>query len=216
MTTLTQLTKDLGIGKGTLYKTLSDLGITPHQQGRKRVLDDDQVQRIQSAIVSGSGPRPSETVNRQTRDAKTDDGNIVNVLQGQIEHLKKLLDSEKEEKSQLLGRLGQEQESSERIQQLLSVTMAETSRLRSENQQLRLEFQSPAHNTAGAEKRFEDAEARVTTEGSKTIEPLVARSSQANRWGWSALAVAVIGIVGWVITRQDPDIQIRVAEFMRW
>ena len=98
MTTLTQLTKDLGIGKGTLYKTLSDLGITPHQQGRKRVLDDDQVQRIQSAIVSASDSRPSETVNRQTRDARTDDSNVLNVLQKQIEHLKILLDSEKSEK----------------------------------------------------------------------------------------------------------------------
>ena len=26
----------------TLYKTLSDLGITPHKQGRSRVLDDEQ------------------------------------------------------------------------------------------------------------------------------------------------------------------------------
>ena len=122
MTTLTQLTKDLGIGKGTLYKTLSDLGITPHQQGRKRVLDDDQVQRIQSAIVSASDSRPSETVNRQSRDARTDDSNVINVLQEQIKHLKILLDSEKSEKSQLLERLEQEQGSSEKIQQLQKTT----------------------------------------------------------------------------------------------
>ena len=147
MTTLTQLTKDLGIGKGTLYKTLSDLGITPHQQGRKRVLDDDQVQRIQSAIVSASDSRPSETVNRQTRDARTDDSNVINVLQEQIKHLKILLDS-KSEKSQLLERLEQEQGSSEKIQQLLSITMAETSKLRSENDRLRLLEHQPTVQAA--------------------------------------------------------------------
>ena len=148
MTTLTQLTKDLGIGKGTLYKILSDLGITPHQQGRKRELDDDQVQRIQSAIVSASDSRPSETVNRQSRAARTDDSNVINVLQEQIKHLKILLDSEKSEKSQLLERLEQEQGSSEKIQQLLSITMAETTKLRSENDRQRLLDHQPTIQTA--------------------------------------------------------------------
>ena len=88
MTTLTQLAKDLQIGKGTLYKTLSDLGITPHKQGRSRVLDDEQIQQIQKVIVSASDQRPSETVRRQTQDVQTDGSNVVEVLRAQIEHLK--------------------------------------------------------------------------------------------------------------------------------
>ena len=72
MTTLTQLAKDLQIGKGTLYKTLSDLGITPHKQGRSRVLDDEQIQQIQKVNVSASDLRPSETVRRQNEDVQTD------------------------------------------------------------------------------------------------------------------------------------------------
>ena len=58
MTTLTQLAKDLQIGKGTLYKVLSNLEITPHKQGRSRVLDDEQIKKIQKAIVSASDRRP--------------------------------------------------------------------------------------------------------------------------------------------------------------
>jgi len=212
MTTLTQLTKDLGIGKGTLYKTLSDLGITPHQQGRKRVLDDDQVQRIQSAIVSASDSRPSETVNRQTRDAKTDDTNVVIVLQKQIEHLQNLLDSEKSEKSQLLQRLEQEQGSSEKIQQLLSITMAETSKLRSENDRLRLLEHQPITQTAEPPKDIkEDIEEEI-----QKVDPAIATAGgRSSRMGWVALTIAMITALGWVVLQQAPDVQLKIAEMVR-
>ena len=208
MTTLTQLTKDLGIGKGTLYKTFSDLGITPHQQGRKRVLDDDQVQRIQSAIVSASDPRPLETVNRQIRDARTDDSNAINVLQEQIEHLKILLDSEKLEKSQLLQRLEQEQGSSEKIQQLLSITMAETSKLRSENDRLRLLEHQPTVQAADPPKDFEDIEEEI-----QRVDPVIAETeSRSSRVGWIAISVCAISALGWVIS-QLPSVG---EDFGRW
>ena len=212
MTTLTQLTKDLGIGKGTLYKTLSDLGITPHQQGRKRVLDDDQVQRIQSAIVSASDSRPSETVNRQTRDARTDDSNVINVLQKQIEHLKILLDSEKSEKSQLLERLEQEQGSSEKIQQLLSITMAETSKLRSENDRLRLLEHQPITQTAEPPKDIkEDIEEEI-----QKVDPAIATAGgRSSRGGWIALSIGVITALGWFVLQQAPDVQLKIAEMVR-
>jgi len=212
MTTLTQLTKDLGIGKGTLYKTLSDLGITPHQQGRKRVLDDDQVQRIQSAIVPASDSRPSETVNRQTRDARTDDSNVINVLQEQIKHLKILLDSEKSEKSQLLERLEQEQGSSEKIQQLLSITMAETSKLRSENDRLRLLEHQPITQAAESPKDFEDIKEDII-EGA---DPVIAETeSRSSRVGWFALTIAMITALGWFVLQQAPDVQMRLTDLVR-
>ena len=208
MTTLTQLTKDLGIGKGTLYKTLSDLGITPHQQGRKRVLDDDQVQRIQSAIVSASDSRPSETVNHQTRDARTDDSNVINVLQEQIKHLKILLDSEKSEKSQLLERLEQEQGSSEKIQQLLSVSMSEGSKLRAELNQMRMLEHQPTVQTAAPPKDFEDID-----EETQQVDPVIATAaSRSSRVGWIAISVCAISALGWVIS-QLPSVG---EDFVRW
>lgn len=212
MTTLTQLTKDLGIGKGTLYKTLSDLGITPHQQGRKRVLDDEQVQRIQSAIVSASDSRPSETVNRQTRDARTDDSNVINVLQEQIKHLKILLDSEKSEKSQLLERLEQEQGSSEKIQQLLSITMAETSKLRSENDRLRMLEHQPITQAAESPKDFEDIKEDII-EG---VDPVIAETAKSSGWTWPVLTMGILAVGCWVVLQISPESQLRIAELVKW
>ena len=180
MTTLTQLAKDLQIGKGTLYKTLSDLGITPHKQGRSRVLDDEQIQQIQKVIVSASDQRPSETVRRQTQDAQTDGSNVVEVLRAQIEHLKKLLDSEKEEKSGLLQRLGQAQDAFERVQQLLSVSMSESSKLRQENDRLKLLEHTKPEATEALRK--EEVYSRPTAEELKvTEEPPPAATKQSKR-----------------------------------
>ena len=197
MTTLTQLAKDLQIGKGTLYRTLSDLGITPHKQGRSRVLDDEQIQQIQKVIVSASDRRPSETVRRQTQDVQTDGSNVVEVLRAQIEHLKKLLDSEKEEKSGLLQRLGQAQDASERVQQLLSVSMSESSKLRQENDRLKLlEHNKPEATEA---LRKEEVYNRPTAEEFSVPEepsPVITKQGKRRFVGVRMLsAAAIIGIL---------------------
>ena len=197
MTTLTQLAKDLQIGKGTLYKTLSDLGITPHKQGRSRVLDDEQIQQIQKAIVSASDRRPSETVKRQTQNAHTDGSNVVEVLRAQIEHLKKLLDSEKEEKSGLLQRLEQAQGASERVQQLLSVSMSESSKLRQENDRLKLLEHTKPEATKALRK--EEVYSKPTAEEFSVPEepPPVATKQSKRRFVGIRLfsAAAIIGVL---------------------
>ena len=197
MTTLTQLAKDLQIGKGTLYKTLSDLGITPHKQGRSRVLDDEQIQQIQKVIVSASDRRPSETVRRQTQDVQTDGSNVVEVLRAQIEHLKKLLDSEKEEKSGLLQRLGQAQDASERVQQLLSVSMSESSKLRQENDRLKLLEHTKPEATEALRK--EEVYSRPTAEEFSVPEepsPVITKQGKRRFVGVRMLsAAAIIGIL---------------------
>ena len=197
MTTLTQLAKDLQIGKGTLYKTPSDLGITPHKQGRSRVLDDEQIQQIQKVIVSASDQRPSETVRRQTQDAQTDGSNVAEVLRAQIEHLKKLLDSEKEEKSGLLQRLGQAQDASERVQQLLSVSMSESSKLRQENDRLKLLEHTKPEATEALRK--EEVYSRPTAEEFSVPEassPVIKKQGKRRFVGVRMLsAAAIIGIL---------------------
>ena len=197
MTTLTQLAKDLQIGKGTLYKTLSDLGITPHKQGRSRVLDDEQIQQIQKVIVSASDQRPSETVRRQTQDAQTDGSNVVEVLRAQIEHLKKLLDSEKEEKSGLFQRLEQAQGASERVQQLLSVSMSESSKLRQENDRLKLLEHTKPEATEALRK--EEVYNRPTAEEFSVPEepsPAITKQGRRRFVGLRMLsAAAIIGIL---------------------
>ena len=197
MTTLTQLAKDLQIGKGTLYKTLSDLGITPHKQGRSRVLDDEQIQQIQKVIVSASDRRPPEAVRRQTQDVQTDGSNVVEVLRAQIEHLKKLLDSEKEEKSGLLQRLGQAQDASERVQQLLSVSMSESSKLPQENDRLKLLEHTKPEATEALRK--EEVYSRPTAEEFSVPEepsPVITKQGKRRFVGVRMLsAAAIIGVL---------------------
>ena len=197
MTTLTQLAKDLQIGKGTLYKVLSNLEITPHKQGRRRVLNDEQIQKIQKVIVSASDRRPSETIKRQASNAQTDGSNVAEVLQAQIEHLKKLLDSEKEEKSGLLQRLEQAQGASERVQQLLSVSMAESSKLRQENDRLKLLEHTKPEATEALRK--EEVYSRPTAEEFKVTEkppPATTKQGKKRFVGVRMLsAAAIIGIL---------------------
>ena len=197
MTTLTQLAKDLQIGKGTLYKVLSNLEITPHKQGRSRVLDDEQIKKIQKVIVSASDRRPSETVKHQTSNAQTDGSNVAEVLQAQIEHLKKLLDSEKEEKSGLLQRLEQAQGASERVQQLLSVSMSESSKLRQENDRLKLLEHTKPEATEALRK--EEVYSRPTAEEFKVAEeppPATTKQGKKRFVGVRMLsAAAIIGIL---------------------
>ena len=197
MTTLTQLAKDLQIGKGTLYKTLSDLGITPHKQGRSRVLDDEQIQQIQKVIVSASDRRPSETVRRQTQDVQTDGSNVVEVLRAQIEHLKKLLDSEKEEKSGLLQRLEQAQGASERVQQLLSVSMSESSKLRQENDRLKLlEHTKPEATEALRKEEVYNRPKAEEFSVPEELSPVITKQGKRRFVGVRMLsAAAIIGIL---------------------
>ena len=197
MTTLTQLAKDLQIGKGTLYKVLSNLGITPYKQGRSRVLDDEQIKKIQKVIVSASDRRPSETVKHQTSNAQTDGSNVAEVLQAQIEHLKKLLDSEKEEKSGLLQRLEQAQGASERVQQLLSVSMSESSKLRQENDRLKLLEHTKPEATESLHK--EEVYSRPTAEEFKVTEELPPATTKQSKKRFVGIrlfsAAAIIGVL---------------------
>ena len=59
MITLTQLTQDLQIGKSKLYRLMKELEINPHQDGRRRLLDQEQFQKIQQAISSQEDSTPT-------------------------------------------------------------------------------------------------------------------------------------------------------------
>ena len=141
--------------------------------------------------------RPSETVRRQTQDAQTDGSNVAEVLRAQIEHLKKLLDSEKEEKSGLLQRLGQAQDASERVQQLLSVSMSDSSKLRQENDRLKLLEHTKPEATEALGK--EEVYSRPTAEEFSVPEepsPVITKQGKRRFVGVRMLsAAAIIGIL---------------------
>ena len=69
MITLTQLTQDLQIGKSKLYRLMKELEINPHQDGRRRLLDQEQFQKIQQAISSQEDSTPT-TKSRKSKRRK--------------------------------------------------------------------------------------------------------------------------------------------------
>ena len=64
MTSLTQLCRDLSIGKPRLYGILERLDIQPEQVGNKRLLDNDQVAKVRDALGSKTDRKP--TANRMS------------------------------------------------------------------------------------------------------------------------------------------------------
>ena len=118
-------------------------------------------------------------------------------MRAQIEHLKKLLDSEKEEKSGLLQRLGQAQDAFERVQQLLSVSMSESSKLRQENDRLKLLEHTKPEATEALRK--EEVYNRPTAEEFSVPEepsPVITKQGKRRFVGVRMLsAAAIIGIL---------------------
>ena len=109
MTSLTQLCRDLSIGKPRLYGILERLDIQPEQVGNKRLLDNDQVAKVRDALGSKTDRKPTETVqDRSQTDHKPithngSEGNkdeLVATLRDQIAHLKELLTNEQSERQE--------------------------------------------------------------------------------------------------------------------
>ena len=125
---------------------------------------------------------------------------MVELLEQQVAYLKQEIEGHKEEKRELL-------QSNDRIQQLLSVSMSEGSKLRSENDRLRLDHQ-PTIQTAEPPKEFEDIEEEI-----QQVDPVIATAaSRSSRVGWIAISVCAISALGWVIS-QLPSVG---EDFGRW
>ena len=140
MTSLTQLCRDLSIGKPRLYGILERLDIQPEQVGNKRLLDDDQVAKVRDALGSKTDRKPTGTVqDRPQTDRKPtahsgSEGNkdeLVATLRDQIAHLKELLANEQSERQE-------ERQERSNYQQMLMLVQKDVQHLRLENDRLKL------------------------------------------------------------------------------
>ena len=140
MTSLTQLCRDLSIGKPRLYGILEQLDIQPEQVGNKRLLDNDQVAKVRDALGSKTDRKPTETVqDRSQTDHKPtthngSEGNkdeLVATLRDQIAHLKELLANEQSERQE-------ERQERSNYQQMLMMVQKDVQNLRQENDRLKL------------------------------------------------------------------------------
>jgi len=89
--------------------------------------------------------------------------------------------------------------------------MAETSKLRSENDRLRLLEHQPTVQTAEPPKDFEDIKEVVDQ-----VDPVIAETAKSNGWTWPVLTMGILAVGCWVILQISPESQLRIAELVKW
>ena len=142
MITLTQLTQDLQIGKSKLYRLMKELEINPHQDGRRRLLDEEQFEKIQQAISSQEDRTPTT----KSRKSKVDQESTQQIiaLQEELLSLKKQVEELTLEKSELLKTLELEKKISQRTEQMIGTLSNDIQTLRKEVEGLLLHNSTPS------------------------------------------------------------------------
>ena len=198
MTSLTQLCRDLSIGKPRLYGILERLDIQPEQVGNKRLLDNDQVTKVRDALGSKTvqdRPKPFKTDQNRSRPTAHNgsEGNkdeLVATLRDQIAHLKELLANEKSERQE-------ERQERSNYQQMLMMVQKDVQNLRQENDRLKLLEHTKPEATEALRK--EEVYSRPTAEEFKVAEeppPATTKQGKKRFVGVRMLsAAAIIGIL---------------------
>ena len=209
MLTLNETRTQLRVGRRRLMLLLDELQIKPLQiHAKRQEISPEQFQQLQQHLHRAEDHQPDQTTSTSTSPdsstTSTTDSTmvqpVIELLEQQVTYLKQEIEGHKEEKRELL-------QSNDRIQQLLSVSMSEGSKLKSENDRLRLDHQ-PTIQTAEPPKEFEDIEEEI-----QQVDPVIATvATRSNRVGWIAISVCAISALGWVIS-QLPSVG---EDFGRW
>ena len=210
MLTLNETRTQLRVGRRRLMLLLDELQIKPVQVHAKRQeITPEQFQQLHLHLQGTEDPQPDQTSSTSTSTnsstSSTSDATtvqpVVELLEQQVTYLKQEIEGHKEEKRELL-------QATDRIQQLLSVSMSEGSKLRAEVDRLRLLEHQPTIQTAEPPKEFEDIEEEI-----QQVDPIIATAaSRSSRVGWIAISVCAISALGWVIS-QLPSVG---EDFGRW
>ena len=213
MLTLNETRTQLRVGRRRLMLLLDELQIKPVQVHAKRQeITPEQFQQLQQHLRGTEDPQPDQTTSTSTSTdsstSSTSDSTtvqpVVELLEQQVAYLKQEIEGHKEEKRELL-------QSNDRIQQLLSVSMSEGSKLRAELDRLRLLEHQPSIQADEPPKNFEDIEEEI-----RQVDPVIATAgARSSRGGWIALSIGVITALGWFVLQQAPDVQLKIAEMVR-
>ena len=143
MLTLNETRTQLRVGRRRLMNLLDELQIEPIQiHARRQEISEEQFDQLQrhlqgdvdsASVKSSSTASTSDSTSSST--TSTSDSTmvqpVIKLLEQQVEYLKEEINGHKQEKMELL-------QSSEKIQQLLSMSLAESSKLRQEIDRMRL------------------------------------------------------------------------------
>ena len=210
MLTLNETRTQLRVGRRRLMLLLDELQIKPLQiHAKRQEISPEQFQQLQKHLHGTEDCQPDQTISTSTSTdsstTSTTDSTmvqpVIELLEQQVTYLKQEIEGHKEEKRELL-------QSNDRIQQLLSVSMSEGSKLRVEVDRLRLLDHQPIIQTAEPPKDFEDIEEEI-----QQVDPVIATAeTRSSRVGWIAISVCAISALGWV-TSQLPSVG---EDFGRW
>jgi predicted RNase H-like nuclease (RuvC/YqgF family) len=210
MLTLNETRTQLRVGRRRLMLLLDELQIKPVQVHAKRQeITPEQFQQLQQHLHGTEDPQPDQTTSTSTSTnsstSSTSDSTtvqpVVELLEQQVTYLKQEIEGHKEEKRELL-------QSNDRIQQLLSVSMSEGSKLRAELDRMRMLEHQPITQTAEQSKDIEDI-----LEG---VDPVIAETAKSNGWTWPVLTMGILAVGCWVVLQISPESQLRIAELVRW
>ena len=213
MLTLNETRTQLRVGRRRLMLLLDELQIKPLQiHAKRQEISPEQFQQLQKHLHGTEDHQPDQTTSTSTStDSSTTSTTVstivqpvIELLEQQVAYLKQEIQGHKEEKKELL-------QSNDRIQQLLSVSMSEGSKLRAEADRLRLLDHQPTVQTAESPKDFEDIEEEI-----QQVDPVMATAApKSSRVGWVALSIGVVTMLGWLVLQQAPDVQLRLTELVQ-
>ena len=225
--------QSLRVGKIRLYNYLDELGIEPTLNGNSKLITDKQLEEIRTAIQAEalSQQNPEDNLQNRIKRQKTvpediqdnqktasqnnlNNGTIYSNLRDEITHLRKLLESEQQERQEKDKRhdevLKEFNQSTERFQAMLMQLQTKNNEL---SQKL-LEAPKGKEEVTVSRDAFKDTE-REAVDTSETIQPVPEQPVQAqNRflrtaiWAAAAvvLAISVVELGGFSISSVVRDL----------
>ena len=232
MLTLNETRTQLRVGRRRLMNLLDELQIEPIQiHARRQEISEeqfDQLQRhLQGDVVSASVQSSSTTSTSDSTSSSTTSTSdstmvqpVIKLLEQQVEYLKEEINGHKQEKMELL-------QSSERIQQLLSMSIAESSKLRQEIDRMRLlenhseveakrskSSEDHANDVDSAADDVEDSvDISTPTPAASAAQPMEYTPKSGSSWGVGlGLGAVAAAIIFYVLTSDQgakffPNIQ---------
>ena len=232
MLTLNETRTQLRVGRRRLMNLLDELQIEPIQiHARRQEISEEQFDQLQrhlqgdvdsASVQSSSTTSTSDSTSSST--TSTSDSTmvqpVIKLLEQQVEYLKEEINGHKQEKMELL-------QSSERIQQLLSMSIAESSKLRQEIDRMRLledhseveakrskNSEDHANDVDSAADDVEDSVDIITpAPAAPTAQPMEYASKSGSSWGLGiGLGAVAAAIIFYVLTSDQgaklfPNIQ---------
>ena len=225
--------QSLRVGKIRLYNYLDELGIEPTLHGNSKLITDQEFEEIRTAIqaeaLSQQNPEDNlqnrikrpKTVPEDTQDSlKTasqnnlNNGTIYSNLRDEIAHLRKLLESEQQERQEKDKRhdevLKEFNQSTERFQAMLMQLQTKNNEL---SQKL-LEAPKGKEEVTVSREAFKDTEREVVAT-SETIQPVPEQPVQPQRrfftpaiWAAAAvlLTISIVELGGFSISSVVRDL----------